>query len=251
MVAHLVQRQPAGLALGIAPFLAHRGEVVVAVLRRQAVEVGRAVLPRGAEERVQRDQNGALWALRSLAAMENQGTRERRHRALAEEMLVQQQSNTPIHRWALAQISPTQSWSQNFQTVGQFMSTDLFTVRPDDVVDLVACVMDWKHVRHVPVEDDEGHLLGLVSHRDLLHLMAQGLARNEAEPIAVKNVMTQNLVTATPQTSTLEAIELMRRHKVGCLPVVENEKLVGIVTAYDFLTLSAELIEKYLKGTEA
>ena len=128
------------------------------------------------------------------------------------------------------------------------MTTDLFTVRPDDLVDLVACVMDWKHVRHVPVEDDEGHLLGLVSHRDLLHLMAQGAAN--AEPITVKNIMTPYPVTATPQTATLEAIALMRRHKVGCLPVVENEKLVGIVTAYDFLTLSAELIEKHLKESE-
>lgn len=201
------------------------------------------------EERVQHDQNGALWTLRSLSAMEDQGTRERRHRVLATEMLAQQRSNTPIHRWALAQISPTQNWGQNFQTVGQFMSTDLFTVRPDDLVDLVACVMDWKHVRHVPVEDDEGHLLGLVSHRDLLHLMAQGLTNN-VEPLAVKQIMTQTPVIISPQTSTLTAIELMRRHKIGCLPVVENEKLIGIVTAYDFLTLSAELIEKHLKENE-
>lgn len=205
------------------------------------------------EERVRHDQNGAMWTLRSLNALENQAgaqsSRERRHRVLATEMLAQQRSNTPVHRWALAQISPTQNWSQNFQTVGQFMSTDLFTVRPDDLIDLVACVMDWKHVRHVPVEDDEGHLLGLVSHRDLLHLMAQG-STNSAEPIAVKHIMTPNPVTATPQTPTLAAIELMRHHKVGCLPVIENEKLVGIVTAYDFLSLSAELIEKHLKENE-
>lgn len=199
------------------------------------------------EERVRYGQNGALWALRSLAAMEKQGTREQRHQALAAEMLAQQESNTPVHLWPLAQRSSTQRWSQNFQTVGQFMSTDLFTVRPDDLADLVASVMDWKHVRHVPVEDDEGHLLGLVSHRDLLRLIAQGTAN--AEPIAVKNIMTPNPVTVTPQTATLDAIALMRRHKIGCLPVVENEKLVGIVTAYDFLTLSAALIEKSL--TEA
>lgn len=202
------------------------------------------------EERVQQDQNGALWMLRSLAAMENQGTPERRHRVLATEMLSQQRTNTPIHRWALAQISPTQNWSQNFQTVGQYMTTDLFTVRPNDLVDLVACVMDWKHVRHVPVEDDEGHLLGVVSHRDLLHLLAQGTTK-EAEPITVSQIMTQSPVTVTPQTATLAAIELMREHKIGCLPVIENEKLVGIVTAYDFLALSAELIEKHLKEHES
>jgi CBS domain-containing protein/gamma-glutamyl:cysteine ligase YbdK (ATP-grasp superfamily) len=195
--------------------------------------------------RVQHEQNGALWALRSLAAM--QGTPERRYRALAAETLAQQQTNLPVHTWKLAQLSDTASWSQNFQTVGQFMSTDLFTVRPDDLVDLVACVMDWRHVRHVPVEDNEGHLIGLVSHRDLLHLMAQGLTRQAAEPVAVTAIMKRNPITVTPQTSTLAAIALMRQHNVGCLPVLENERLVGIVTAYDFLTLSADLIEAQLK----
>ena len=206
------------------------------------------------EERVQHDQNGALWMLRSLAAMEGQGTREQRYQALAAETLAQQQTNTPVHRWALgalAQSAGTPSWSQNFQTVGQFMSTDLFTVRPDDLVDLVACVMDWKHVRHVPVEDDEGHLIGLVSHRDLLHFMAQGLANKAADPVAVKEIMTRDPITVTPQTSTLAAIALMRQHHVGCLPVLENERLVGIITAYDFLTLSAELIEAHLKASKS
>ncbi|MBL8206626.1 MAG: CBS domain-containing protein [Blastocatellia bacterium] len=206
------------------------------------------------EARVQSDQNGALWALRSLSAMEAQGTRNQRYRALAAETLEQQQTNTPVHCWGLATLAQSigaQRWSQNFQTVGQFMSTDLFTVRPDDLVDLAACVMDWKHVRHVPVEDDEGRLVGLVSHRDLLHLMAQGSARKEAEPVAVKEIMKQDLITVTPQTPTLTALEMIRRHKVGCLPVLENERLVGLVTAYDFLTLSAELIDAQLKATEA
>ena len=202
------------------------------------------------EARVQHDQNGALWALRSLAAMEGQGTPAQRYQALVAETLAQQQTNTPVHRWPLASLprtAGTTSWSQNFQAVGQFMSTDLFTVRPDDVVDLVACVMDWKHLRHVPVEDDEGRLLGVVSHRDLLHWMAQGLAKKEADPVAVKTIMTPNPITVTPQTPTLAAIALMRQHRIGCLPVLEDGRLVGIVTAYDFLTLSAELIEAHLK----
>jgi CBS domain-containing protein len=204
------------------------------------------------EARVQRDQNGASWMLRSLAAMEQQGTREQRYQALAADIWTQQQTNTPVHDWALTnmvQAAGTPNWSQNFQTVGQFMSTDLFTVRPDDLVDLVACLMDWKHVRHVPVEDDDGHLIGLVSHRDLLHLMAQSSAKQSTDPIAVKEIMTRNPITVTPQTSTLTAIELMRQHHAGCLPVLEQERLVGIVTAYDFLTLSAELIEAQLKAS--
>ena len=67
-----------------------------------------------------------------------------------------------------------QDWRESYRNVGQFMSTDLFTVRPDDIVDFAATLMDWRHVRHVPVEDDRGRLVGLVSHRALLRLVATG-----------------------------------------------------------------------------
>ena len=92
-------------------------------------------------------------------------------------------------------------WSQGYQTVGQFMATDLFTVRPDDLVDLAASVMTWRHIRHVPVEDDEGQLVGLVSHRALLKLLTQGALANQA---------------------TVSVREIMRRNRVGCFPYLMN-----------------------------
>jgi CBS domain-containing protein/gamma-glutamyl:cysteine ligase YbdK (ATP-grasp superfamily) len=200
------------------------------------------------EERVRREQNGSAWMLRSLAAMGARGTQDERARALTAAILTNQQSDSPVHAWPNAQLAEKKDWRHSYQLVSQFMSTDLFTVRPDDLIDLVACVMDWRHVRHVPVEDDKGRLLGLVSHRELLRLMARGGAKNGAAPITVKEIMKPRPFTITPQSSTLEAIELMRRHNIGCLPVVNDDKLVGIVTAYDFLKLSADLIEGKLKG---
>jgi CBS domain-containing protein len=134
-------------------------------------------------------------------------------------------------------------WIGNYRTVGQFMSTDLFTVRPDDLVDLAASVMDWRHIRHVPVEDERGRLVGLVSHRDMLRLLARGRA---GEAVAVSQVMKTDPVTVFPTTPTLDAIDLMRSHGVGCLPVVEGGLLVGIVTAMDFLSASARLFEERL-----
>lgn len=124
------------------------------------------------------------------------------------------------------------------------MSTDLFTVRPDDLADLVASVMHWRHIRHVPVEDDEGRLTGLISSRDLLRIMAQGWLARDMKAVTVQEVMKRDLVTVAPETPTIEALRTMRRRKIGCLLVTENERLVGIVTAYDFLALSAEIIEK-------
>ena len=84
------------------------------------------------------------------------GKGELRYRALTEAMLKEQQSGAPVSRWELAKPTQANDWSGGYQTVAQLMTTDLFTVRPDDLADLAASVMNWSHIRHVPVEDDDG-----------------------------------------------------------------------------------------------
>jgi CBS domain-containing protein len=196
------------------------------------------------EERVRSGQTGAAWALGSLAAMENKGTRETRHRVLASAMHEHQLTGDPVHRWPVAQAGGNEDWFDSYRTVGQFMSTDLFTVRPDDLVDLAASVMDWRHIRHVPVEDEDGKLVGVLSHRDLLRLLARGRAGGGAGPFTVREIMKSRPVVVGPETPTLEAVRVMRSRRVGCLPVVENGMLVGIVTAQDFLEISGRLFEE-------
>ncbi len=126
------------------------------------------------------------------------------------------------------------------------MATDLFTLRPDDLVDLAASVMDWRHIRHVPVEDEEGRLVGLVTHRALLRLLSRRTQAEIANPLTVREIMKTDPVTVSSTTTTLEAMELMRRNRVGCLPVVDEDQLVGIVTSYDFLDASARLFKDQL-----
>ena len=140
-------------------------------------------------------------------------------------------------------------WSQSYQTVGQFMSTDLFTLRPDDLVDFAASVMDWRHIRHVPVENEEGELVGLLTHRALLRVLSRGLHKN-GEPLIVRDIMKRDPLTVSSVTPTLEAIELMRNDRVGCLPIVDDGQLVGIVTSFDFLDASARLFEEHLTKTD-
>jgi CBS domain-containing protein len=125
------------------------------------------------------------------------------------------------------------------------MATDVFTVRPDDLVDLAASVMTWRHIRHVPVEDNEGHLVGLVSHRALLKLLTHGAPENKTT-VSVRDIMTAAPVTVSSTTPTLEALEIMRSKRVGCLPIVDGGRLVGIVTSFDFLDASARLFKEQL-----
>jgi len=197
------------------------------------------------EKRVAAERTGANWMIDSLAAMDKRAKPNVRLRTLTAAMKTHQESGEPLHEWPLAEIPAGSDWIDNYKTVEQFMAVDLFTVRPEDILDLAASLMHWRHVRHVPVEDDAGNLIGVVSHRDLIELLASGILATSA-PVVVRDVMKTALVTVAPDTPTLDALELMRTHNIGCLPVVRAERLVGIITAYDFLTVSAKLLEEKL-----
>ena len=198
------------------------------------------------DERVRTRQTGARWVLQSLAAMQNLEPKDMRLNELTARMLRNQKEGKPVHEWKIDQASEEIDWSQSYQTVGQFMSTDLFTVRADDLVDLAASVMDWRHVRHVPVEDGAGRLIGLVTHRDLLHLLSKRLPPTPEKPLSVRDIMKTDLQTVSSSTPTLVAMSIMEKHRVGCLPVVDDGRLAGIVTSYDFLAGAARLFREHL-----
>lgn len=199
------------------------------------------------EERVRSGRTGSQWALDSLTAMGDRGTRHQRCRAVTTGALARQKQGHPVHEWTLAQLADADDWRHSYRTVGQFMTRDLFTVRPDDLVDLAANLMDWEHIRHVPVEDRDGNLMGILSHRSLVRLLARGASGQRQEPVAVRDIMKPEPVTVTPDTLTLDAIETMRRRGVSCLPVVEGTKLVGILTERDLIAVTAELLDEQLR----
>ena len=176
--------------------------------------------------------------------MESLPSKDARQRKLTAAILATQKQNEPIHNWPIAEATESDEWESGYRTVAQFMSTDLFTVKPGDLIDLAASLMDWRHIRHVPVEDDNGHLVGLITHRALLRAMSRGVK----DLIIVRDIMIENPVTVAPSASSLEAMELMRTNQIGCLPVVENNQLVGIVTSYDFLQASAKLFQKHMSA---
>ncbi|MFO7762363.1 MAG: CBS domain-containing protein [Wenzhouxiangellaceae bacterium] len=199
------------------------------------------------ERRVDSRRTGARWQLDSLEHMKSEGSLHERMRALTASMVQQQQTGKPVSEWELAEFCGTQDWRESYRTVGQFMATDLFTVRPDDIVDFAASLMEWRYVRHVPVEDDSGRLLGLISHRQLLRLIARGIDKKN-EPVMVRDIMRPDPTSIGPETTTVEAIRLMRENRLSCLPVTENGKLVGLVTEYDLIVVASRLLESVLDG---
>ena len=130
--------------------------------------------------------------------------------------------------------------------VEQFMTTDLFTVRPDDIVDFAVSLMDWRHIRHVPVEGDDGELVGMLSHRAVFRLVAEGRFGGDHK-VPVREMMIKNPATVNSGATTVEAIRIMRDADVACLPVVDDGKLLGLITEHDLLGVSSHLLERYLQ----
>ncbi len=199
------------------------------------------------ERRVEAGVTGADWLLGSLGSMKDKGTAGERLNALTAATLARQKEGRPIAEWEPARLEEAGGWKFNYLRVEQFMVTDLFTVQEDELIDLVANLMEWERIRHVPVEDPQHRLVGLVSYRNLLRVLAQGRGGGDQSTIAVSEVMKKDPVTVAPEANTLEAIALMRRHKIGCLPVVKDGRLVGLVTDHEFMDIAAELLEQKLR----
>ena len=126
--------------------------------------------------------------------------------------------------------------------VSDLMSTDLFTLGKDDNLKTVEDIMKWRAIRHIPVVDEENHVVGLVTQRDLLKYSISGFANvgedekdtlNKSIPVA--SIMKTDIQTIQPNTSLQDAAKMMLKYKFGCLLITENEKLVGIITEADFM----------------
>ncbi len=129
--------------------------------------------------------------------------------------------------------------------VQHLMTTDVFALSPDDDLAAVRDLMVERHIRHVPVLDIEGELVGLVTHRDLLRFTRvppSGPPAAEGDPltlVSIEEAMVREVRTVTPATDLREAAQIMYENKFGCLPVLHGRQLVGILTEADFVQLMA------------
>ena len=193
------------------------------------------------EERVTTNRTGSSWLLESLATGNERLTHDARLGRITAAMLNQQGRGEPVHQWKLAELSSPGDSPADAISVRDIMSTDLFTVLPEDVLDLATSVMEWRHFRHVPVEDAAGRLVGLLSHRALLRSY-HGTALDDATPISIEDVMDRSPATISPDASLPQAMDELLQADSGCLLVVSRGRLVGIVTERDFVAAAKSLL---------
>jgi len=125
--------------------------------------------------------------------------------------------------------------------VTQIMTGSPVTLKPEDTLDLANDVISLGRIRHIPVVD-AGRLVGLLSERDLMGAAAShvfGLKQKSKsallKSVLIRDVMKKRVVTVAPETSIKDAAHLMADKKIGCVPVVSDGAIVGLVTTTDIL----------------
>jgi CBS domain-containing protein len=140
------------------------------------------------------------------------------------------------------------------RTAADIMSRELVTLDETQNLKFLPEVMKVFRFRHMPVVDGK-RLVGLVTERDVLRVSASSLLPRSPEQtdylarsFLVRDMMTREVSTVHPEASLADVARLMRREKIGCVPVVEGENtLVGIITEADFVALSIRWLEGELR----
>lgn len=135
--------------------------------------------------------------------------------------------------------------------VKDFMQRQVVTLGLEDSLDVAEDIMTLGRVRHLPVVAGESRLVGLVTQRDLLRAsvasvlkLGRAVEHDWLKAIPVRVVMTTEIETASPSDSLKSAVDDMISKKIGCLPVVENGKLLGLLTETDCLQVLASALAR-------
>jgi CBS domain-containing protein len=181
------------------------------------------------EKRI-KGQSGSEWMTDNYRVLKDLTSKDNALRLLTRAIYNNQTDNTPAHDWP--PIKGDGSLKESAQLVGHIMSTKLFTVHEKSLANLATSLMKWKNIHHVPVENKVGNLTGLLTWTHAQKFQDLGADKKNENQI-VSQIMQEDVITVTPQTHIIDAIHTMKKHKIGCLPVVKNLDLVGIITIKD------------------
>jgi CBS domain-containing protein len=193
------------------------------------------------DQRARTGRTGARWQFSSWNSLRDRATPGERANALVASTVKRQLTGRPVSEWERARLDDATGAHRNYERVDQFMRTDLFTLGHEDPVAVAAHLMLWERIRFIPVEDKDHRMLGLVTQRGVLKLLTSG---GSPQHTPVSAIMKTDLVTVTPDTPTIDAISTMRRLRIGCMPVIKDGRLVGLITADDTVDIAHKLLEE-------
>lgn len=173
--------------------------------------------------------SGAEWQVNNYRLLKNHLKHDNVGRLLCAEMYKYQQKNIPVCDWN--DVDPKAEFKSDTKAtyVYEIMTTQLFTVFQDDPANLVTDLMQWNNVHHVPVENEMNELVGILTWQN----MKNHLDNPSKDLLSVKDIMVKNVLSARKEDTIEEAEDKMIKHSIGCLPVIKENKLIGIITKKD------------------
>lgn len=196
-------------------------------------------------KRIETGKTGANWMLNSYSKLIKTTNKEEVLAAITSSSIKNQQTMKPVHEWELASLKDNKDWKPSEIMVEEFMTTKIYTVQQDDIIELVSEMMDWKKIRYVLVENEKGQLVGLITSRNILKAYMKSQHQNIALPKTAKDIMIAKPLTIHPNAKLTEAMRLMTEHQFGSLPVVDDDQhLLGVVTEENFLEISRRLVKR-------
>ncbi len=181
------------------------------------------------EKRVDNNLTGSKWQIRSNRKLRKKVSRDEANILLAYNMYKNQKDNKPIYQWKLAE-STTSSNIKTSNKLYKVMTTELFVVNEDDLVELLVKIMDWKNIHHLPVVNENNKITGIITKTNLDVIDLKSIS---SSLIVAKDIMIKDVKIADSEMTIDEARKIMNTHKIGCLPIVENDELIGMFTKKD------------------
>jgi len=135
-------------------------------------------------------------------------------------------------------------------SVTSIMADDLFTLSIENTLADARIMMVQNRIRHIPIVDDDNALLGIISQRDVLAAEESSLTITDKfkrfdyeQSVKVIEFYRSEIMTINSKASVHQAALTIQKYKIGCLPILANGKLIGLVTASDFVNVAINLIE--------
>ncbi len=188
------------------------------------------------EKRINKNTNGSKWLIRSNRELRKLVSKDEANILLTYYMYKNQQKNIPVGEWKLAKVDHSKV-SKKEDKLYKIMTTELFVVNENDLVELVQKIMEWKRICHMPVVNESNKIIGIIT-RTNLDTIDIKKAKNNL--LVAKDIMVTEVITATPETLIEDAEKLMNLKNIGCLPIIENEELIGVLTRNDLLKIDKD-----------
>lgn len=198
----------------------------------QKVEIDAADIDKylGVIEQRAKTHTGSQWTIENYRKLKLLYRRDDALIMMCKAMHENQKSGKPVHEWP--PVSKDIKVHESSDLIGHIMNTNIFVVDENDLADLATSVMKWKNIHHLPIENKAGDLCGLLTWTHMKRHREQG---GDTHSVLVSDIMTRDVIFVRPETEIKKAIQLMKRNEIGCLPVVHDRQLIGIVTIEDVI----------------